>query len=151
MHNPHAHIVASFRPMVRLGAYNWLLGKELRTDLDGSEGCLAMRKILAEVTTRVMKDAGIHHEYTHLSNLDRGLAALPQEPLTKAQSEAVLRGAPVAQLMTRTPKTIGPGKLAAEAAQLMDTHKIHALLVVDGDGRVVGALNIHDLLRAGVV
>lgn len=96
MHNPHAHIVASFRPMVRLGAYNWLLGKELRTDLDGSEGCLAMRKILAEVTTRVMKDAGIHHEYTHLSNLDRGLAALPQEPLTKAQSEAVLRGETVA-------------------------------------------------------
>jgi arabinose-5-phosphate isomerase len=62
-----------------------------------------------------------------------------------------MRGAPVSQLMTRTPKTIGPDKLAAEAAQLMDTYKIHALLVVDDGDRVVGALNIHDLMRARVV
>ena len=41
--------------------------------------------------------------------------------------------------------------LAVEAAQLMEAHKINALLVVDGDRRVVGALNIHDLLRARVV
>ena len=33
----------------------------------------------------------------------------------------------------------------------MEAHKIHALLVVDDDHRVVGALNIHDLLRARVV
>ncbi|HEX6612588.1 MAG TPA: KpsF/GutQ family sugar-phosphate isomerase [Rhodanobacteraceae bacterium] len=62
-----------------------------------------------------------------------------------------MRGAPVSELMTRTPKTIGPDKLAAEAAQLMDAHKIHALIVVDADDRVVGALNIHDLMRARVV
>jgi arabinose-5-phosphate isomerase len=62
-----------------------------------------------------------------------------------------MRGAPVAQLMTRTPKSIGPDKLAAEAAQLMDAHKIHALIVVDDEQRVVGALNIHDLMRARVV
>jgi len=62
-----------------------------------------------------------------------------------------LRGATVAELMTRGPKTIGPDKLAAEAAQLMEKHQIHALLVVDDDRRVVGALNIHDLLRARVV
>ncbi|HEY3520718.1 MAG TPA: KpsF/GutQ family sugar-phosphate isomerase [Rhodanobacteraceae bacterium] len=62
-----------------------------------------------------------------------------------------MRGAPVSQLMTRTPKSIGPDKLAAEAAQLMDTYKIHALLVVDDGNRVVGALNIHDLMRARVV
>jgi len=42
-------------------------------------------------------------------------------------------------------------KLAIEAARLMEAHKIHALLVVDGDNRVIGALNIHDLLRARVV
>ena len=39
----------------------------------------------------------------------------------------------------------------AEAAQLMEAHKISGLLVVDDDSRVVGALNIHDLLRARVV
>jgi len=62
-----------------------------------------------------------------------------------------LRTTPVTSLMTFNPKTISGDKLAIEAAQLMEAHKIHALLVVDGDERVVGALNIHDLLRARVV
>lgn len=62
-----------------------------------------------------------------------------------------LRNASVAQLMTRGPKTIGSDKLAVEAAQLMEKHEINALLVVDKEGCVVGALNIHDLLRARVV
>ena len=62
-----------------------------------------------------------------------------------------LRGARVAELMHRQPKTISADKLAIEAAQLMEKHQINALLVVDADGRVQGALNIHDLLRARVV
>ncbi len=62
-----------------------------------------------------------------------------------------LRQARVEQLMTRDPKTVRADKLAVEAAQLMEKHQIHALLVVDDDHRVVGALNIHDLLRARVV
>jgi arabinose-5-phosphate isomerase len=62
-----------------------------------------------------------------------------------------LRTTPVTALMTVDPKTIAPNKLAIEAAQLMESHKIHALLVVADDGRIVGALNIHDLLRARVV
>ncbi len=62
-----------------------------------------------------------------------------------------LRVTPVTMLMTAKPKTISQDKLAIEAARLMEAHKIHALLVVDGDNRVVGALNIHDLLRARVV
>jgi arabinose-5-phosphate isomerase len=62
-----------------------------------------------------------------------------------------LRTTPVMRLMTAQPKTITADKLAVEAAQLMEAHKIHALLVVDADNRVVGALNIHDLLRARVV
>lgn len=62
-----------------------------------------------------------------------------------------LRASTVASLMTRAPKTIGPDKLASEAAQLMEKHQIHALLVVDAGNHVIGALNIHDLLRARVV
>ena len=62
-----------------------------------------------------------------------------------------MRATPVSGAMSRHPKVIGPDKLAAEAAQLMETHKIHALLVVDEARHVVGALNIHDLLRARVV
>lgn len=62
-----------------------------------------------------------------------------------------LRATRIADVMTRTPKTIASDALAVEAARLMETHKINALLVLDGEGRVVGALNIHDLLRARVV
>ena len=54
-------------------------------------------------------------------------------------------------VMTRTPRTIGPDQLAVEAAKLMETHQINALLVVDDNAKLVGALNIHDLLRARVV
>ena len=62
-----------------------------------------------------------------------------------------LRTSAVSDLMTRKPKTITADKLAIEAAQVMEKHQIHALLVVDHDDHVVGALNIHDLLRARVV
>jgi arabinose-5-phosphate isomerase len=62
-----------------------------------------------------------------------------------------LRDTPVFRVMTSDPKTITADKLAIEAAQVMEAYKIHALLVVDEDNRVVGALNIHDLLRARVV
>lgn len=62
-----------------------------------------------------------------------------------------VHGTRIEQLMTRTPVTIDADALAVEAAQLMETRKINALLVIDGERRVVGALNIHDLLRARVV
>jgi arabinose-5-phosphate isomerase len=58
---------------------------------------------------------------------------------------------PIDRVMTRAPVVIDADALAVEAAQLMEAHKINALLVVDGERRVVGALNIHDLLRARVV
>jgi arabinose-5-phosphate isomerase len=62
-----------------------------------------------------------------------------------------LRATRVGEVMTRSPKTIASDALAVEAARLMEAHKINALLVLDADARVVGALNIHDLLRARVV
>ena len=62
-----------------------------------------------------------------------------------------LRHTRIDAVMTQAPKTIDAEALAVEAAQLMEAHKINALLVTDRGGRVVGALNIHDLLRARVV
>jgi arabinose-5-phosphate isomerase len=53
--------------------------------------------------------------------------------------------------MTHNPRTIGPDHLAVEAVELMEHYKVHGLLVVADDGKLVGALNIHDLLRAKVV
>ncbi len=63
-----------------------------------------------------------------------------------------IRGLRVAEVMTRNPRTIGPGRLAAEAAQVMQAHHVSGrLLVVDESNRLVGALHVDDLLRAGVI
>lgn len=54
------------------------------------------------------------------------------------------------EVMTRAPLTISPGALAAEALKLMNERRITVLFVVD-QGRPVGILHVHDLLRAGVI
>jgi len=62
-----------------------------------------------------------------------------------------IRSTPVGTAMTHGPRTIRPEALAAEAVDLMEASRITQLPVVDHEGRVVGALNIHDLLRAKVL
>ncbi len=57
----------------------------------------------------------------------------------------------IAEVMTRNPRTIAPHKLAAEAVELMERHKISQLLVVTDTGELAGALNMHDLFRARVI
>jgi arabinose-5-phosphate isomerase len=57
----------------------------------------------------------------------------------------------VASLMAKNPKTVLANRLAVEAAHLLEQYQINGLLVVDDQNRLVGALNIHDLLRARVV
>jgi arabinose-5-phosphate isomerase len=54
-------------------------------------------------------------------------------------------------VMTATCKTATSDMLAAEAVHILEQHKINSLIVVDHDAKVVGALNIHDLFRAGVM
>lgn len=62
-----------------------------------------------------------------------------------------LNEALISEVMTADCKTIHPGMLAAEALQIMDSTKINALPVINENNELVGALNMHDLLRAGVV
>ena len=62
-----------------------------------------------------------------------------------------IRNARIEQVMTPRCKTVRQGVLAAEALKIMEDGKISGLFVVDADGKPVGALNMHDLLRAGVV
>ena len=59
--------------------------------------------------------------------------------------------AAVKDVMTVNCKTIQQNILAAEALTVMQENKINAMLVVDDNNSVIGALNMHDLLRAGVV
>jgi arabinose-5-phosphate isomerase len=64
---------------------------------------------------------------------------------------ADVRATRMDSVMTRNAKTVRPDSLAAEAVHLMEAHRITALIVVEEDNTLVGALNVHDLLRAGVV
>jgi arabinose-5-phosphate isomerase len=58
----------------------------------------------------------------------------------------------VAEVMTRNPRTIAPDKLAAAAAQQMQSQHVSGrLLVVDAAGALVGAITFNDLLAAGVI
>ena len=62
-----------------------------------------------------------------------------------------LQSTKISQVMTANPQTMPAAALAAEAATLMEGKKINAVVALDGDGRVVGVANMHDLLRAQIV
>ena len=57
----------------------------------------------------------------------------------------------IADVMHAAPHTIGPDQLAADAVQMMEQFRINQLLVAEPDGKLVGALHIHDLTRAKVI
>jgi arabinose-5-phosphate isomerase len=57
----------------------------------------------------------------------------------------------VSGVMTRTPRTAAPDDLAAAAVGTMERHGVIALPVVESDGKVAGAVHLHDLMRAGAV
>jgi arabinose-5-phosphate isomerase len=83
---------------------------------------------------------------------DQLLGVFTDGDLRRALDDGIsLKDIRVDAVMTRNGKTIGPDQLAVEAARLMEDFKIHSLLVVSESGQLLGALNIHDLLRARVV
>lgn len=68
------------------------------------------------------------------------------------QKHDVIKGLAVAEVMTRSPKTIAPERLAAEAAAMMQTGRVGGRIVVTTpEGRLLGVVTFNDLLAAGVV
>lgn len=67
------------------------------------------------------------------------------------ESGTDLRSVCAADIMRPQPRTILHNALAAQAAELMETHRINSLLVVNSAGELCGALNNHDLMRAKVI
>lgn len=62
-----------------------------------------------------------------------------------------IHNTPISEVMTRNGRVIHDDQLAAEALNMMEELKINALPVIDRDGNLTGAINMHDLLRAGVI
>ncbi len=100
---------------------------------------------LMEVTSKGLGMTAVVDEALHV------LGVFTDGDLRRALDRAAdLQSTRMDQVMTLRPKFVGPATLAAEAVHLMETHRITSLIVVD-EGKIVGALNVHDLLRAGVI
>jgi arabinose-5-phosphate isomerase len=101
---------------------------------------------LMEVTSKRLGMTAIVDDAMHV------LGVFTDGDLRRAlDASADLRTTRMDQVMSRHAKTVRPTTLAAEAVHLMETHRITSLIVVDADQKIVGALNVHDLMRAGVV
>ena len=57
----------------------------------------------------------------------------------------------ISDVMTKNCRTTTPDELAASIVKMMDDHGINGLLVVDENSKLIGAFNMHDILRAGIV
>jgi arabinose-5-phosphate isomerase len=60
-------------------------------------------------------------------------------------------GVTAGELASRHPKTIGPDDLAAKAVERMERFSITTLVVTEGEGKILGVIHLHDLLKHGIV
>jgi len=87
-----------------------------------------------------------------LDDADKVVGIFTDGDLRRALERGVdLLSSRMAELMTHNPRTIGPNSLAAEAVELMERYKVNHIVVVDDDMKLLGALNMHDLLQAKVI
>ncbi len=83
---------------------------------------------------------------------ERVLGILTDGDLRRVLERGVdFRASGIAELMTPRPRTIRDDRLAVEAVEEMERHRINGLLVLDAEGRLAGALNMHDMFSARVV
>jgi arabinose-5-phosphate isomerase len=110
-------------------------------DIDAS-----LRQALLEMT---QKGLGM----TAISDGDNHLAGIYTDGDLRRTLDrnADIHHARVADHMTANCVTIDADRIASDALTLMDENRINALIVTDDNGFIQGALNMHDLLRAGIV
>jgi len=105
-----------------------------------------LREALLEMTGKGLGMAGVVDKAGRLTGI------LTDGDLRRVLNRGVdVYAARITDVMTRNPKTTSADRLAAETVQLMRSLKINGLFVVDKDNRILGALNMHDLFRAGVI
>jgi arabinose-5-phosphate isomerase len=67
------------------------------------------------------------------------------------ERDADLMAIPVADVMSRTPRTAAPDELGSAVGYRMETHRVIAMPVVDDRQQLVGIVHLHDLMRAGAI
>jgi arabinose-5-phosphate isomerase len=116
-----------------------------------------------DAVPRVQDTVSVYDAVTEMSRGRMGVTAVVDESgavvgiftdgdLRRALGRVVdFHATVIGEVMTHGPRTIRPDRLAAEAVQIMEHHKVNQLLVVDANHRLIGALNMHDLFRAKVI
>ena len=104
-----------------------------------SDGLLEMSQKSLGITAVVDNDASLLGVFTD-GDLRRTL-----------DQRTDIHSTPISKVMTIGGKTIRQNQLAMEAVHLMEENGITALLVIDSKNKLIGALNIHDLFRAGIM
>jgi arabinose-5-phosphate isomerase len=105
----------------------------------------SLREAIVEMTSRRFGVTGIVDEAGRLAGV------LTDGDLRRAFQRGVALDGPVAEAMTKTPRTATPEALAADLLAVMNEKRITSLFVLSEGGTPVGILHLHDLLRAGVV
>ena len=127
----------------------------------GRKLLLRVREVMVHPGHVLGPDATMRDAVVSLAH-DRGLAmvvdggrltgVLTTGDLTRlAERDPAFLDLAVSGVMTRTPRTAAPDELAAAAVGTMERHGVIALPVVESDGKVAGAVHLHDLMRAGAV
>ena len=132
------------------------LGRKLllRTaDLNHHGGFLPQVARQASVRDALLEDSDMGLGMTTILNEDGTLAGLFTDgDLRRILDQRIdIHQTAIECVMKTQCITVGPEMLAAEAVQLMQSKKINGLVVVDKERRPVGAFNMHDVLKAGVV
>jgi arabinose-5-phosphate isomerase len=116
-----------------------------------------------DAVPRIAEDASCSQALLEISRKGMGMTAIVREGTRVVgiftdgdlrrilEKGSDLRIMSVREVMTPNPRSVQPGMLAAEAAQIMEQHRISQLLVVDAQQHLVGALNMHDLMNAKVI
>lgn len=105
-----------------------------------------IKDALLEMTEKKLGMTGI------VDGLQRVVGVFTDGDLRRTLERGVdIHTSPIAHVMTRNCTTVDEDLLAAEAMRVMQDKKINALLVVDEEHHAIGALNMHDLIRSGIV
>ncbi|MCR4347053.1 MAG: KpsF/GutQ family sugar-phosphate isomerase [Sulfuricaulis sp.] len=106
----------------------------------------SLREALLEMTGKGLGMTGVVDRQGALTGI------LTDGDLRRVLARSIdVYNAKIADVMTRNPKTTRADRLAVEIVQLMQSSKINGLFVVDDKNHVLGALNMHDLFRAGII
>jgi len=110
------------------------------------DAATVMSEMLHEMTTKGLG-------FTAVCDADGRIAGIFTDGDLRRLIEtgADLRAMRAGDVMSAAPKLVRDDALAVEAAELMERHRVTGLLVVDGNGRLVGAINSNDLMRAKVI